>query len=112
MSTKNDKAKTPATKIQITPEMEVFQTALAKRRSKFDRPRLSEQFPEIKVARAGSKRAIIVELMKRPEGASMIEIHQATGWDLRTAYDGITLVHKQLGYGISEDDEGRLRVVA
>lgn len=65
-----------------------------------------------KVARAGSKRALIVEMMQRPEGATFEEMRnrEEVQWNEQTAREGITLVHKQLGWGLHTDAEGRIRV--
>lgn len=67
--------------------------------------------PTIKPHRPGTKRACVIGLLKRPEGATWEEVMQATGWDRRTAYEGVKLVHSYLGYGIREDGEGRMRIV-
>lgn len=67
---------------------------------------------EIKTARAGSKRAQVVELLSRPEGATLAEIMEATGWSEKDAYEGTRLVHFYLGYGMKQDENGRVRLVS
>jgi len=66
---------------------------------------------EIKTAREGSKRAQVVALLSRPEGATLAEIMTETGWDEKNAYEGTRLVHFYLGYGMKQDENGRVRLV-
>lgn len=57
---------------------------------------------QIKACKAGSKRAVIVDLLARPEGATADDLVQATGWASRSvAMSGLYWdVNKQLGYGV------------
>lgn len=65
-----------------------------------------------KVPRAGSKLAILLELLTRPEGATIAELATATGWQghsIRGALSGI--LSKRYGVQVaSEVIEGRGRV--
>ncbi|MGB1012627.1 MAG: hypothetical protein ACPG4T_00725 [Nannocystaceae bacterium] len=40
------------------------------------------------------------------------EITKITGWTERNAYDGIRMLHVQVGYGITEDLEGNIKLVS
>lgn len=62
--------------------------------------------------REGTKRAIIIDMLGRPNGASFEEVQAACGWDQRTTYEGIKLVHVHLGYGMEETAEsGKIRLI-
>lgn len=65
-----------------------------------------------KSPRAGSKLAIVIELLARPEGATIAEMATATGWQehsVRGALSGI--LAKRYGVQVtSESVEGRGRV--
>ena len=39
------------------------------------------------------------------------QVAHAIGWKRRTAYEGIVLLNKHLGYGLEEDKEGCIRLV-
>lgn len=66
---------------------------------------------EIKSCREGTKRAQVVALLSRPEGATLEEIMAETGWSQKDAYEGTRLVHFYLGYGMKQDENGRVRLV-
>ena len=63
-------------------------------------------------ARTGTKQALVVEMLRRPEGATVDQIMEATGWQrhtVRGAFAGA--LKKKLGLAIaSEKVEGRGRV--
>ena len=63
-------------------------------------------------ARTGTKQALVVEMLRRPEGATVDQIMDATGWQrhtVRGAFAGA--IKKKLGLAIvSEKIEGRGRV--
>jgi hypothetical protein len=61
------------------------------------------------VIRAGTKQAQIIALLQRPEGASIAEIVEATGWMAHSARGMISgALRKKLGLSItSEKVEGR-----
>lgn len=63
---------------------------------------------KVKSPRETSKRAKVLELLSRPQGASHEEVMKAVGWDRITAYEGIRLLSKHNGYGLREDDKGRI----
>ena len=62
--------------------------------------------------RAGTKQALVVEMLRRPEGATVDQIKQATGWQrhtVRGAFAGA--LKKKLGLTVTSDKvEGRGRV--
>jgi hypothetical protein len=62
--------------------------------------------------RSGSKRALIAELLSRPEGATFRECQAAGGWDYRQTYDNIRLLHVYCGFGLREDDAGNIFLIA
>jgi hypothetical protein len=65
---------------------------------------------EIKNVRPGTHRATLVDLLSRKEGASFEECQAATGWDKKTCYEGIRLLHSYVGYGMTQDAEGRIKL--
>lgn len=67
---------------------------------------------EIKEHREGTNRANIIALLSRKNGAKIHEITKITGWTERNAYDGIRMLHVQVGYGITEDLEGNIKLVS
>jgi hypothetical protein len=50
--------------------------------------------------RPGTKRALLVDLLRRPEGATVAEIQQATGWQPHSARAAITGLKKK-GFGVA-----------
>ena len=57
--------------------------------------------------RPGTKQALLVDLLSRPEGASIAEIQQATGWQPHTARAAITgLKKKSFGVTGAPRDDG------
>ncbi len=65
---------------------------------------------EIKGHRPGTHRSTLVELLSREEGATFEECQKATGWDKKTTYEGIRLLHYYVGYGMKQDDDGRIHL--
>ena len=45
--------------------------------------------------RPGTKQALLLDLLRRPEGATIVEIQQATGWQAHTARAAITGLKKK-----------------
>lgn len=70
-------------------------------------PKTRQKFPK----RAG-RRDITLALLRRPEGATIQEVMSACGWDRKTAMDGIRLLHVHMGWGLTHDEEGRIRAYA
>jgi hypothetical protein len=62
--------------------------------------------------REGTKQALLIEMLKRPAGATLDEIVTATGWQSHTARGAMAgALKKKLGLNItSEKDESRGRV--
>jgi hypothetical protein len=62
--------------------------------------------------RDGTKQAMIIELLKRPGGATLAEIVEATGWQAHTVRGAMAgALKKKLGLTItSEKDESKGRV--
>lgn len=61
---------------------------------------------KIKPHREGSKgRATVITLLSREGGATFEEVQKATGWDTKTAYEGIRLIHFALGWGMRLNNE-------
>ena len=62
--------------------------------------------------REGTKQAMIIELLKRPGGATLAEIVEATGWQAHTVRGAMAgALKKKLGLTVtSEKDEVRGRV--
>lgn len=62
----------------------------------------------VKPPRENCKRAKVLEMLKSPNGATHEEVMKAINWDRITAYEGIRLLNKHNGYGLREDDNGRI----
>ncbi|NOX73107.1 MAG: DUF3489 domain-containing protein [Alphaproteobacteria bacterium] len=62
-------------------------------------------------SRAGTKHAMLIEMLRAPEGATIAEITKATGWLAHTAREAMSgALKKRLGLAItSEKVEGRGR---
>ncbi len=74
----------------------------------------SEPKPAIadRKSREGTKQALVIEMLRRPEGASIAEIVEATGWLSHTARGVLAgSLKKKLGLAIdTEKQEARGRV--
>lgn len=64
----------------------------------------------IKPHREGTKREAAIKLLSRANGGTFEEVQEACHWDYRTTYEGIKLLHVHCGYGLREDDKGRIRL--
>lgn len=82
-------------------------TSTTERRVQFDFPKKAHQ----KNTRQGTKRAKVMELLSRPKGATFDEVMDTIGWDRRTTYEGIKLLHTSVGFGLREDADGRIHLV-
>ena len=65
-----------------------------------------------KAHRPGTKRALVVALLTRDEGATFVEVQEGIAaafpggeWDDRTTFEGIKLVSTALGYSLTEDPQ-------
>lgn len=77
-------------------------------------PRVRKPFdiaPEAEVTepREGSKRCAVRDMLKK--GATLETVMETIGWDRRTALEGIRLVAKACGYGLTENDKGTIKIV-
>jgi len=68
--------------------------------------------PVTRKPRSGTKQALLIEMLQRPNGATIAEIVAATGWQSHTARGAMAgALKKRLGLVIaSEKDEARGRV--
>lgn len=57
----------------------------------------------LKKPRPNTKRSKLLQLLKI--GITFEEIQEEFGWDKITAYEGVYLIHKLLGYGIKQNPE-------
>jgi len=75
-------------------------------------PPVREKVAKASTPRGESKQAKLVEMLKRPEGASLDEIMEAFGWQAHTVRGAIAgALKKKLGLDVkSADDEKRGRV--
>jgi hypothetical protein len=88
------------------PAMEAIARPRGRRR--FDYP--GNGTGKVKPHRAGTKRALVVEMLTREGGATFLEVQEAIAakfpggeWDDRTCFEGIKLVSVALGYELTED---------
>lgn len=68
---------------------------------------------EIKEPKDGTKRAQLADLCRR--GTTFRQIRETIGWDTRTAYEGVRLLHFVHGFGLwhedLEDGDYRIEIV-
>ncbi|WP_412508162.1 DUF3489 domain-containing protein [Roseovarius sp. SYSU LYC5161] len=90
----------------------VAKATSAPREAKPDPAPTSQAAPKSPAIRTGTKQAQIIALLQRPEGASIGEIVEATGWQAHSARGMISgALKKKLGLAItSEKIEGRGRI--
>jgi Protein of unknown function (DUF3489) len=55
--------------------------------------------------RPGTKQALLIDLLRRPDGATIAEIRQATGWQPHTVRAAITGLKKK-GFGVTSAPRG------
>ncbi|MGM0583715.1 MAG: DUF3489 domain-containing protein [Pseudomonadota bacterium] len=77
-----------------------------------DAPAHSDPAPTARTPRAGTKQAKLIEMLEAPDGATIAEIAEATGWQPHTVRGAIAgALKKRLGLNVtSEKVEGRGRV--
>ena len=87
------------------------QLVLAKPETQTEEPTTAEAPKERKV-REGTKQALLIEMLKRPSGATIDEIVTATGWQSHSARGAMAgALKKKLGLTITyEKDESRGRI--
>lgn len=78
-----------------------------RRRKKFE-ARVSG---EIKEPRDGTKRAVVARLLRRKNGVTVQDVMKELHWSYATAYEGIKLLNTQNGFGLTEDENGRIKLV-
>ena len=68
--------------------------------------------PKTRRRREGTKQALLIDMLRRPEGATIDQIVEATGWQRHTARGAISgAVKKKLGLAVtSEKTEAGVRV--
>lgn len=91
--------KTPPAK--AAPAKAVKRQSPPKRAMTFDLPCASTQ----KQPRESSKRAKVLAMLQRKNGATHQEVMDAIGWDRVTAYEGIRLLSIHNGYGLRQTGE-------
>ena len=70
-----------------------------------------EPAPKPPTPRAGTKQAMLIALLRKPEGATMAEIVAATGWLAHTARGAMSgALGKKLGLLVTSVKEDRGRV--
>ncbi len=59
-----------------------------------------------RVTREGTKQAVLIELLKRPEGATLPQMTQATGWQVHTVRGAMAgALKKKLGLQITSEKQ-------
>ena len=72
-----------------------------------DEPTTTRAAPKLPIPRAGTKQAMLIEMLRRPEGAAIAEIVEATGWMAHTARGAIAgALKKKLGLVVTSAPEG------
>ncbi len=64
----------------------------------------------IKNHRPKTKRAKVIAMLSEEGGTTVAAVREVTGWNEAQAYQGIILVNKYVGHGLSEDDQGNIRI--
>lgn len=59
---------------------------------------------EAKTPRAGTKRAKVLEMVGKPDGALFSAIRKACDWDLKDAYEGVRLLNVFCGFGLWHEE--------
>lgn len=79
-----------------------------------DTPAEQTEAPKARTPREGTKQAILIAMLRAPEGATVEEIMTATGWQSHTVRGAMAgALKKKLGLDVtSEKIEGRGRVYA
>lgn len=104
-------SKKPAATSRKAPSRAQASKGAARKRAKGERPGA----PTAKGrdgARSGTKQAILIDLLKRPDGATVAQMSAKTGWQAHSVRGAISgTLKKKLGLPVvSETVEGRGRV--
>lgn len=71
-----------------------------------------EFYGRVRNYRQNTKRSLLIGVLSRPEGATFAECQDTTGWNYKVCYENIVLLHTYVGFGISEDGDGRIRLIS
>lgn len=104
-------SKKPAAKARKTPARAQAGKGAARKRAKDGRPGAPAAKGQ-RGARSGTKQAILIDLLKRPDGATITQMAEKTGWQAHSVRGAISgTLKKKLGLPVvSETAEGRGRV--
>ena len=74
--------------------------------------RLAPRPDEQKTPRKDTKRALVLAMISKSEGARFSAIRKACGWSLKDAYEGVRLLNVFCGFGLwhEEECEGDYRI--
>jgi len=93
---------TEAGLLAIGMEPEVVQTMVAVRRRQVETP--AQKQP---AQRAGTKQAMLIAMLQKPEGATIAELAAPTGWQAHTVRGAVSgVLKKKLGLAISAEKIG------
>jgi len=75
---------------------------------------LAPEAPKARRTRENTKRARVIAMLQRPEGATLAQLVEATGWKRHTARAALSILGKKPGIRIesSQTDAGRIYRVA
>jgi hypothetical protein len=74
-------------------------------RAAADAPEPDAGSGEVPTVRPGTKQALLIDLLRRPDGATIAEIQQSTGWQPHTVRAAITGL-KRKGFGVTSAPRG------
>ena len=62
--------------------------------------------------RDGTVRADLIKLLSRKNGATFDECMKVTEMEHHVCLNNVRMLHKYVGYGMTEDEQGRIRLIA